>query len=91
MQEIPVKSWEECQAEFEKLEQYRGGLRKDNLTYISPILYRGQGNAKDWKLKTTLERYSNLNKISLYDYYIIISSVNPQIESFTEKDWNFPS
>jgi hypothetical protein len=90
MKEITVSSWEECQTQFKILEQHRTELRKDDDTYISPILYRGQANSK-WRLETTLERYIRKNKIYIPDYYEIISCIRSEIESFTEKKWELES
>src|SRR4030042_1229160 len=89
MIDITVKTWEECQSELKKLAQKRGTLKNNNNTYVSSMLFRGQGNAK-WRLTTTLERYI-VSEVSLEDYYRIISVVKPQIESFTENVWDIPS
>jgi hypothetical protein len=87
MKEITVSSWEECQTQFKNLEQHRIDLRKDDDTYISPILYRGQADS-DWRLETTLERAVKNRKLYLFDYYKIILSINAEIGSFTGKKWD---
>lgn len=90
MQEITVKTWEECQSEFKGLTQARSALRpEESRPYISNMLYRGQGNAA-WRLTTTLERYAGTNAFLSY-YYTIISIAKPQIETFMEKVWEIPS
>lgn len=86
MTEIHVNSWQECQEEFKKLEQYRSEQIKN--TFIPPILYRGQADSK-WRLETTLERDAKANELYLYDYHKLILSIKSEIESFTEKDWGF--
>jgi hypothetical protein len=90
MKEITVSSWEECQAKFKDLEQHRRGLIKDDITIISGILYRGQANSK-WRLETTLERAVRNDRLYVEDYYKLILSVRPEIESFTEKVWEVAS
>lgn len=54
-----VESWEACLAKFKEIEEFRANLFDQRSTYISRLLYRGQGDAKR-KLVTTLERYAGL-------------------------------
>jgi hypothetical protein len=51
------------------------------------ILYRGQANSK-WELKTTLERQTS-NKISVLSYYRDLFRTVAEVESFTDRSWNF--
>jgi len=76
---IELKSWAEFEAEVSKHEAKSNG---------SPILYRGQSDAK-WPLFSTLEREGNWD-ISLSEYYRRILSINPEIETFTGQHWNIP-
>jgi hypothetical protein len=78
--EISVNSWEEFE---QKLLEVRSQT-KSRL----PLLYRGQEQSS-WSLSTTLERNSGLH-MPFKDYYRRISTVKPQIESFTETLWEMP-
>ena len=87
MKEIHVSSWEECQNKFKELEEYRSGLKRDNITYISRILYRGQANSQ-WRLESTLERAVKDERSYLDLYFGLILSIKSEIESFTNKFWD---
>jgi hypothetical protein len=84
MQEINLNSWGEFKDRLKELENER---RKQGAS--SEFLYRGQGRKK-WGLFTTLERHKK-NNLSLKAYSKLISVVKPQIESFTEANWNILS
>jgi hypothetical protein len=87
MKVIQVKTWKECLLKFKVLERYRDILvQKKRIPYVSNFLYRGQGNAEEWKLQSTLERYVGLD-VALEDYYKIISKVRHEIQSFTGRLW----
>jgi hypothetical protein len=53
---------------------------------VSHLLFRGQGDA-DWALKTTLDRAERAFW-TFSDYFQLISSAQPQIETFTERQWH---
>jgi len=61
----------------------------NNPSSVSEILFRGQADSK-WKLETTLDRHIK-KEISFVDYYKLIYSAKPQIESFTGKTWDMPN
>ncbi len=54
----------------------------------SPILFRGQPNAK-WDLDTTLERWSGRN-LTLVAYHDVISKALSEVESRTGRRWEVP-
>lgn len=88
--EMDVASWEDFIAELQKLEKIREAQIKNKpYTIISPLLFRGQ-NDSDYSLSTTLERYLHTSETYLEDYYRIITSIQPQIETFTKQSWNLP-
>jgi hypothetical protein len=47
----------------------------------SPVLFRGQ-NSSSWNLDTTLDRQATFQSVE--DYYSLILSVKPQIESLQD-------
>lgn len=53
------------------------------------ILYPGQANHK-WGLETTLERDLPHRDWSIQSYAGLSRGCVPEIESFTEKSWDFP-
>lgn len=55
----------------------------------SHLLFRGQANSC-WGLGTTLERRFPSCQWSWADYYQLVRSTLPQIQSFTGREWNFP-
>jgi hypothetical protein len=78
MNEIRVNTWEECEAEFQKIEDY-------NRNSFIPACFRGHADAK-WSLKTTLERRAAIS--SFLEYYRIILVIKPAIETFTNYIWD---
>ena len=77
MEVMRINSWDEYPGIISKIKDKYGS---------SNILYRGQRKAK-WRLETTLERYASSLWTTL-QYAKLSFSCVPQIESFTEKDWN---
>ena len=63
-------------------------LNRQAQEVVYPTYYRGQSDA-NWKLKTTLERYTGLN-LGVISYYKMIEEILPNIETFTGKKWNLP-
>ena len=88
MNNVKVKSWEDCQQELKKIEKYRNDLSRQKSTYVSHLLYRGHSNYK-WHLTTTLERFANQD-LSVESYYRKISITKSQIETLTNKIWEIP-
>lgn len=84
MEERNVNTWED----FEKQLQ---DLRKEldvSSGHPAPLLFRGQENSC-WLLKTTLDRQKR-ERMLFKDYYRVISRIQPQIETLTEKQWMIP-
>lgn len=87
MNEIKLKNWEEFEDETRKLYNKNKMLQSNSQLHHSDFLFRGQANS-EWKLKTTLERYSKRN-YSFESYNHLIARIKSSIESFTGKTWDF--
>lgn len=84
MNEINLDNWAAFEEQLQKLENERlQGKSK------SKFLYRGQED-HSFNLLSTLER-NGQERMSLKEYYHLISVVKPQIESFTRSNWNILS
>jgi len=75
-----VSSWEAFEACV-------GVLRGENSSDLdtSPLLFRGHADS-DWMLSTTLERRGRV-QLNVGEYYRIVSSIKPEIETFTGNNW----
>lgn len=81
MQIVPVDTWQEFDGQVKFL--------RDGLTQrTTPILFRGHSD-ENWLLESTLDR-TELANCSLEDYFLLISRVKPQIQAFTNKEWQIP-
>ena len=89
MQELTLDSWEEFEDALIELELCRKRLSEIRTPSVSEYLYRGQSNS-DWKLETTLERFSK-NSITLTEYYHFAYAAKAKVETFTEKIWKLPT
>ena len=89
MNEKDLKDWEEFESAIIDLEQKRLQNQSQLAVKISNYLYRGQKDS-NWLLETTLDRFFE-KEISLTDYYRVVLSAKPKIETFTEKEWNTPT
>jgi hypothetical protein len=88
-QEVKVKKlncWEEFENEVSAIFLDIESRRKQTIFHVSHPLFRGHAK-ESWKLKTTLERYSE-KVYSITDFYEILLSVKPAVASFTSKSWN---
>jgi hypothetical protein len=87
MEEIELSSWDKFS---EVLSQIKTDLKidKENIQLRGSILYRGQSDS-EWKLRTTLERYSSL-KWRVDSYTRLLLRCAPEVESFTGQSWNIP-
>lgn len=84
MEERNVNTWED----FEKqLQDLRGERDASSDSPESSFLFRGQEDSR-WLLKTTLDR--KRERMLFSDYYRIISRIQPQIETLTEREWPIP-
>lgn len=86
MQNIDVSSWEQFEERLRGLQEERLQRQSTTALHVSPFLFRGHGN-HTWRLATTLERYGRA-RLSLRQYYRLISIVRPQIETFSGVTWN---
>jgi hypothetical protein len=88
-QEIEVKNlngWDDFENEISSIFIDLENRRKQTKFIISNPLFRGHAQ-ESWKLKTTLERFSEKD-YSITDYYKILLSIEPAIASYTSKSWN---
>ncbi len=92
METREMKSWEEFEENFKKLEGERATLESGRSPfYVSPFLFRGQSSSA-WKLQTTLERYlPNAVRHRVSGYYAKILAAKPQIEAGTGRRWEIPT
>lgn len=74
-----INSWKQFQDEIQQLQEGPD----DNW------LFRGHSHA-DWKLQTTLEREVGM-RVTVADYYKVIESIKPEIETRTRRSWDIPS
>jgi hypothetical protein len=86
MKEKKLNSWEEFEIEVSAILADLEKKRNETPIYVSSPLFRGHSK-ESWKLKTTLERYSNKH-YSITDYYRILRAIEPAVASFTSKKWN---
>ena len=85
MQEVKLESWEHFEAELRRLRAKHAELQSVSNTCVSDLLYRGQSSAS-YSLTTTLERRGCAD-MPLADYFRVISSIKPQLETFTDNEW----
>ncbi|MBF0168659.1 MAG: FRG domain-containing protein [Alphaproteobacteria bacterium] len=84
MQETEFGSWEEFEEKIIKIRNSRDECKLD-----FPLLFRGHSNSA-WPLKTTLER-NNHSGMPFEEYYRLISSLRPEIESLAGTVWEVPA
>lgn len=72
-----LSSWQEFKI---RIAEVKKRMRES----YSPVLFRGQ-NSSSWNLDTTLDRHAAFQSVE--DYYGLILSLKPQIESFTGLRW----
>lgn len=85
MEKIELDSWSDFEREIDK-----NFLRQiENMDMALPFYFRGQADAT-WRLETTLERYVGPNR-RVDRYYDIITRIQSEIETFTDRNWDLPS
>lgn len=90
MKEKYLKTWEDFESELSTLRQKNLTRKSNSDHHISELLFRGQSN-KSWTLDTTLERFTG-RLLTMEEYYSILFSIRPKLETFTELKWeNIPS
>lgn len=84
MKNIELETWEEFEAEVEKLNSF---LSAQNEPELDKPLFRGQSKAS-WDLETSLERYLKKGvvvSIELYHSYLL--KIKPAVEAYTGGSW----
>ena len=89
MQELTLNTLADYTEALAELEQCRSRLAQERTLGISDFLFRGQANS-NWKLKTTLERFTNKN-ITLTKYFYFAHAAKAKVETFTDKTWEIPN
>lgn len=86
---IGVKDWWDFESKIQWLDSYKA-KREENGNQFDDALFRGH-NSWNWRLETTLERSFPLDRCddtpSLVAYYRKITTAQPAIETFTDKEW----
>ncbi len=87
MEEIRIKDWDEFVSDIKANSSYAQNLRtdKDQYSYISTPLYRGQNNAS-WSLESTLNRIKP--NLEVKKYFNLVGNIKPAVESFTLYKWD---
>ncbi len=88
MKETTLDSWEAFETSLKELFEHRLSLKENASSLVSDLLFRGQ-SASEYKLLTTLDRYVDRD-MHLYDYYRAIYAAKPQVETFTNQEWEIP-
>lgn len=88
MQVVNLNSWEEFEGNVFAMYELLHPKSAEATGYVSPLLFRGHSNAS-WLLETTLERATG-KFFKADEYYNVMLSVLPTIQSFTEKTWDLP-
>ena len=83
-----LETWEQFKEELQKLEEWRSQAQRSTGEHFSNFLFRGQKNCS-WHLETTLEKRIG-KPINFESYFRLVSSINPQIETFTDQRFDFP-
>lgn len=83
MEDITLKSVDEFPNQLKAL---RAAFTNLDQEWMSPLLFRGQGDSK-WRLSTTLERYTP-QKFTVQEYFNVIYGILHKIETFTGTTWN---
>jgi hypothetical protein len=89
IRQIDLNSWEEFEPQIDTIQNNLSSMKSKDTTYFSDFLYRGQSNS-EWRLTTTLDRYSE-SPYNAYDYYKKILAAKPRIEAHTERKWDIIS
>lgn len=86
MKQIELEKWEDFEKRISETFEDCENKRKESQFYVSPPLFRGHENAS-WKLQTTMERLKP-GEWPIENYYKVMCSVLPTVQSFTEKSWD---
>ena len=81
VQEIDVSTWDEFERQLKD-------IRLNHTSRFFPLLFRGHSDSC-WSLDTTLDR-SKHEGMKFDDYYRIVSSIHPEVETLTGNTWSIP-
>lgn len=84
MKTIKVNTWEEFESKVEELYKEHKTKKQNSESYHSDLLFRGHGNS-EWKLQTTLERYTKENSFNVKSYDQLLKSITPFINTTWSK------
>ncbi|MBX3652407.1 MAG: FRG domain-containing protein [Burkholderiales bacterium] len=82
MEDITLKSVDDFPSQLKAL---RAAFTSLDQEWMSPLLFRGQGNSR-WSLSTTLERYTP-QSFTVQEYFNVIYGIRHKIETFTGTTW----
>ena len=88
MQEISLSSWDDFSSTINSIRLEYGEYKIADYNQKNNILFRGHSDC-NWSLTSTLERFST-KLWSVESYLNLVLRCLPQIESFTDKNWNLP-
>ncbi|MGP0565381.1 MULTISPECIES: FRG domain-containing protein [unclassified Nitrospina] len=93
MEIIELESWEEFEQAIEEEHNAITELKKDNPLHFSDLLFRGHADA-NWKLSTTLERFSKdkgLPPIWFWEeYFNVLRRILPAVSSLASQEYELP-
>ena len=85
MKQIDLKTWEEFEAEVERLNSFLSGQKRHGANDVAKPLFRGQSLAC-WQLKTSLERYLDRD-VSATQYNQYLLKIKSAVEAYTGRSW----
>jgi len=88
MRQEDLKNWSELEDALRQLEDERARAVASTGSIASRFLFRGHRDSS-WDLTTTLERRVR-RRLSISQYFRLVLTMKPQIETFTGLRWNMP-
>lgn len=90
MRTIPLESWECFEQQVSIMfSEWRKLKAEGKYNQWATPRFRGHADA-DWKLETTLERFTKKQSWSQEQYYKTIRDIRPAVISLTGKHWDIP-
>jgi hypothetical protein len=91
METVPLNSWEDFEQQIQSSCQIEQPLEPLKAVKPSPFYYRGQADAEEWKLETTLQRLQReINKeFDFLSYVKKAISICGIIDTYNNTNWNF--
>ena len=81
---IETRTWDDCKDKFKQFAEEHNALNRQNNGDASELLFRGLPNSC-YELTTTLDRYVNVRRIGIGEYYEAIKMIRPEVETLTNK------